>query len=161
MQDLPNTATELDYLRRQQYRAGWQDLLDIMISGIAENASDEDRRQFLNLMGNRLAGRFPLAQAETVGDLEDQLNRLWSDFHWGFVRLHPGETHLILTHHAFPAAAPGAQEQRQQWNDGLAAILEGAYAEWLLAQGGQPHVPLRWLPDGAEGVMTFSYQNGI
>ncbi len=157
--DMPNTAPELDYYRRRQYQAGWQDLLDIMISGIAENAGDEDRRQFLNLMGGRLADRFPLSPAETVGDFEDQINRLWSQFHWGFVTLHPGETHLTLQHQAFPTAAAGAQPE--QWYAGLAAVLEGAYAQWLLAQGGQPHVALQWQQDSAEGTMTFSYQNSL
>ncbi|NDL64632.1 cellulose biosynthesis protein BcsD [Acerihabitans arboris] len=156
---MPDTTPELDYFRRRQCQAGWQDLLDIMISGITANAGDEDRRQFLNLMGSQLAGRFPLPHAETVGDLEDSLNRLWSDFHWGFVQLQPGETCLTLAHHAFPAAAPGAREE--EWTAGLAAVLEGAYAEWLSAQGGQPHVALRWQPDSAEGIMTFSYQNSI
>lgn len=157
MQDLANSVLELDYYRRRQQPAGWQALLEIMIAGIAENAGDEDRRQFLNLMGSRLADRFPLAPADTVGELEDQLNRLWSEFHWGFVTLQPGDTDLTLVHRAFPAATPGAQEQ--YWNAGLAAVLEGAYAQWLLAQGGKPHVALRWQQDSAEGVMTFSYQN--
>jgi|SRR5471030_2435241 len=159
MQDMLNTTPELDYYRRQQYQSGWQDLLDIMISGIAENASDEDRRQFLNLMGNRLADRFPLNPAETVGNLEDQINRLWSAFHWGCVTLQPGETLLILVHRAFPIAAAGAQAE--QWFAGFAAVLEGAYAQWLLAQGGQPHVALQWQQDSAEGTMTFSYQNSL
>lgn len=159
MQDTLATSPELDYYRRRQYQSGWQDLLDIMISGIAENAGDEDRRQFLNLIGANLARRFPMPHAETVGELEDRLNGLWADFHWGFVRLHPTENTLTLTHHAFPAAAAGAQEP--QWIAGLAAILEGAYAEWLLAQGGQPHVALRWQQDGAEGIMTFDYRNGL
>ncbi|MEA9389916.1 cellulose biosynthesis protein BcsD [Acerihabitans sp. TG2] len=159
MQNISNTTPELNYYRRQQYQSGWQDLLDIMISGVAENASDEDRRQFLNLMGNRLADRFPLNPAETVGDLEDQINRLWCTFHWGFVTLQPGETHLILIHRALPSAAPGAQAE--QWLTGLAAVLEGAYAQWLLAQGGQPHVALLWQQDSADGTMTFSYQNSL
>lgn len=159
MQDMPNIAPELDYLRRSQYRPGWQDLLDIIISGISANAGDEDRRQFLNLMGSTLAARFPLPHAETVGELEDSLNRLWSDFHWGLVKLQPAQTHLTFEHHAFPPAAPGAQED--EWAAGLAAVLEGAYAQWLSAQGGQPHVALRWQQDSAQGVMTFIYQNSI
>ena len=154
-----NDSPELSYYRRQQYQSGWQDMLDIVISGIAENAGDEDRRQFLNLMGHRLAQRFPMAQAQTIGDLEDQLNRLWYDFHWGYVRLQPTDASLTLMHYAFPPAAAGADES--QWIAGLAAILEGAYAEWLLAQGGQSHVALSWQQDSAEGVMTFSYRNGF
>ncbi|WP_213991328.1 cellulose biosynthesis protein BcsD [Sodalis sp. dw_96] len=159
MQEMLNASPELGYYRRQQYKSGWQDMLDIMISGIAENAGDEDRRQFLNLMGSRLAQRFPMAQAQTVGDLEDQLNRLWAGFHWGYVRLQPTESSLTLMHYAFPPAAAGADAS--QWIAGLAAILEGAYAEWLVAQGGQSHVALRWQQDGTEGVMTFSYRNGL
>lgn len=159
MQDMLNASPELGYYRRRQYQSGWQDILDIMISGIAENAGDEDRRQFLNLMGSRLAQRFLMAQAQTVGDLEDELNRLWAGFHWGYVRLQPAEASLTLKHYAFPAAAAGADES--QWIAGLAAILEGAYAAWLVAQGGQSHVALRWQQDSAEGVMTFSYRNGL
>ncbi len=158
MQDMFNASPELGYYRRQQYQSGWQDMLDIIISGIAENAGDGDRRHFLNLMGSHLARRFPMARAETVGDLEDRLNRLWSGFHWGYVQLRPAQDSLTLLHYAFPAAAAGARES--QWITGLAAILEGAYAEWLLAQGGQSHVPLRWLQDSADGMMTFSYRNG-
>lgn len=158
MQDTTDTNPELAYFRRRQYQPGWQDLLEIMISGIAANAGDEDRRQFLNLMGNQLAMRFPLPHAETVGDLEDSLNRLWSEFHWGFVRLQPGATHLIFSHHAVP---PAAGAQQEEWTAGLAAILEGAYAQWISAQGGQPHVALRWQQDSAEGIMTFSYQNSL
>ncbi|XBS69683.1 cellulose biosynthesis protein BcsD [Acerihabitans sp. KWT182] len=152
-------ASELGYYRRQQHTSGWQDMLEIMLSGIAENAGDEDRRQFLNLMGSRLAQRFPLAQAQTVGDLEDALNRLWSDFHWGYVRLQPTEASLTLMHYAFPAAADEAQASL--WIAGLAAILEGAYAQWLASQGGQSHVALRWQQDSADGVLTFSYRNSL
>ncbi|WP_170975337.1 cellulose biosynthesis protein BcsD [Martelella alba] len=154
-----HTAPEWDYYRRRQYRSGWQDMLDIIFSGIADNAGDEDRRQFLNLMGANLARRFAQPPVATVGEFEDKLNALWADFDWGFVRLHPTEDSLTLTHHAFPAAAAGARET--EWITGLAAILEGAYAEWLRQQGGAAHVALRWQQDGAEGAMTFGYRNGL
>lgn len=157
MQDMLHTSPELDYYRRQQYQPGWQDLLDIIISGITDNAGDDDRRLFLNLMGGNLAQRFPMAPAKTVGDLEDQFNRLWFDFNWGQVRLQPRDNAIVIIHSYFPSAASGAAQA--QWNAGLAAILEGAYAQWLLAQGGQSHVALRWQQDSAEGIMTFQYQN--
>ncbi|TCV95578.1 cellulose biosynthesis protein BcsD [Biostraticola tofi] len=148
---------QLDYYRRRQYVPGWHDVVEIMIAGIAENAGDEDRRQFLNMVGSRLAERFTLQAADTVGTLEDAINRLWADFHWGYVRLQPASHALAFQHYAFPNAPEGADIS--QWIAGLAAILEGAYAQWLLAQGGQQHVVLRWQQDSAEGVMTFTYQN--
>ncbi|WP_051419975.1 cellulose biosynthesis protein BcsD [Candidatus Sodalis pierantonius] len=66
--------------------------MGLLIAGISDNAGDEDKRQFLNLVGEQLACRFPQPAAATVGELEDGLNRLWSCFHWGYVRLTPDAT---------------------------------------------------------------------
>ncbi|MEN3261909.1 cellulose biosynthesis protein BcsD [Sodalis endosymbiont of Spalangia cameroni] len=151
------TSTTLDYYRQRQTQPGWQDLVGLLIAGISDNAGDEDKRQFLNLVGEQLACRFPQPAAATVGELEDGLNRLWSCFHWGYVRLTPEATALSLRHCATPAAPAGQSEP--VWVAGLAAVLEGAYARWLLDQGGQRHVALRWQQDSAGGEMTFRYEN--
>lgn len=155
--DNPQVSTPLDYYRQRQYQPGWQDLVGLLIASISDNAGDEDRRQFLNLAGAQLACRFPQPAAATVGDLEDGLNVLWSRFNWGYVRLTPEATALSLRHCATPTAPEGQSEP--VWITGLAAILEGAYARWLLDQGGQRHVALRWQQDSVGGEMTFRYEN--
>ncbi len=98
------TPTTLDYYRQRQNQPVWQDLVGLLIAGISDNAGDEDKRQFLNLVGEQLACRFPQPAAATVDELEDGLNQLWSCFHWGYVRLTPEATALSLRHCATPAA---------------------------------------------------------
>lgn len=159
MPDIQQESAALGYYRQRQYQPGWQDLVDIMITAIGENAGEQDRRQFLQLIGGELARRFSLPHAATVGELEDQLNQLWARFNWGYIRLRPEPTALVLQHYALPPAPTGTQSDG--WIAGLAAILEGAYAQWLLSQGGQQHVMLRWQPEDADDSLTFRYQTRL
>lgn len=66
MQDINNTWYELDYYRQRQFKAGWQDLIEVVFSGILASADDTDSRDFLRLMGSNLAKKLPLPEAETV-----------------------------------------------------------------------------------------------
>lgn len=154
MQDA--NAQQLAYHQRRQIVPGWQDLVQVLLSGVLESAEGEDGRQFLRLMGGNLAACHPLPACRTVGELEDALNRLLADFDWGEVRLEPGERDLAMTHLAWPQAPQG---DRVQWLAGFSALLEGAYAVWLQAQGGQPQVPLRSEGTDAQGALRFRYHN--
>lgn len=159
MQDTNYASLQLDYYRQRQSRPGWQDLLQILFSGILSTADDEDGRQFLNMMGSNLAKQHPLPLARTVGELEDALNGLLTEFDWGFVKIEPAEQELTLVHCAWPTASPHNDDTH--WRYALATVLEGAYSEWLQAQGGKNHVPLRWQNHDREGSLVFRYKNGL
>ncbi|OMQ25741.1 cellulose biosynthesis protein BcsD [Serratia oryzae] len=157
MQDINNASYELDYYRRQQFKPGWQSLMEVVFSGILASADEADSRDFLRLMGSQLAEKTPLPEAETVGDLEDSINAVLSQFDWGWVQVDASEQGILLTHYAYPQAPDPDNESL--WSISFATVLEGAYATWLLAQGGAPHVALRQSQQSQDHTLVFSYRN--
>lgn len=158
MQDINNASYELDYYRRQQFKPGWQSLMEVIFSGILASADEADSRDFLRLMGSHLAEKTPLPDAQTVGDLEDGINAVLSHFDWGWVQVEASEQEILLTHYAYPPAPDPDNEP--VWSLSLATVLEGVYATWLLAQGGAPHVALRQSQPSQDRTLVFSYGNG-
>jgi hypothetical protein len=157
MQDIDNASYELDYYRRQQFKPGWQSLIEVIFSGILASADDADSRDFLRLMGSHLAEKMPLPDAQTVGEFEDGINALLSHFDWGWVQLEASEQGMLLTHHAYPQTPDPDNES--MWSLSFATVLEGVYATWLLAQGGASHVSLRQSQQSDERTLVFSYKN--
>ncbi len=157
MQDINNASYELDYYRQRQFKAGWQDLVEVVFSGIMASADDADGRDFLRLMGANLAKRLPMPAAETVGELEDGLNAMLRHFDWGWVQVAATGEQLLLTHYAYPHCAEPHSEAT--WASSFASVLEGAYDTWLLAQGGEPHVSLRWRGPVKDHTLVFCYRN--
>ncbi|RQW65225.1 cellulose synthase, partial [Listeria sp. SHR_NRA_18] len=101
--------------------------------------------------------KLPLPEAETVGELEDALNALLRQFDWGRVQIEANGEQMILTHYAYPHSADPANED--VWALSFATVLEGAYDTWLLAQGGEPHVSLRWRSPAKDNTLVFCYRN--
>ncbi len=75
------------------------------------------------------------------GDLEANINRLLTHFHWGVVTIDVGEDGLRLRHQALPVSRDEAG--RVRWCNAFCAILEGLYSRWLQSQGGSAHVILQ------------------
>lgn len=130
----------LQYYRQQQCQPGWFDLLNVIIGGMMNNAGEHESQAFLQQMGDNLAGRYPLARAETVGALETQMNQILATFNWGYVDLQPTENAMIIEHLALPPA--DGSLPHQQWYRALSAVLVGLYARWLREQGGYDRVSL-------------------
>lgn len=78
-----NNPVVMTWFQQQQTPAGWFDLLIIMIEGMLNNAGELESQPFLRQMGASLAETHPLPASETVGDLEANINRLLTHFHWG------------------------------------------------------------------------------
>ncbi|HBV7656420.1 TPA: cellulose synthase [Klebsiella pneumoniae] len=121
-----NNPVVMTWFQQQQTPAGWFDLLIIMIEGMLNNAGELESQPFLRQMGASLAETHPLPASETVGDLEANINRLLTHFHWGVVTIDVGEDGL-----------------RVRWCNAFCAILEGLYSRWLQSQGGSAHVILQ------------------
>ncbi|EXU76590.1 cellulose biosynthesis protein BcsD [Erwinia mallotivora] len=150
------TERTLNYYRQQQYQPGWFDLLSVMINGMLRNAGERESHAFLQQMGETLAARYPLAAAQTVADLEYQINAVLARFNWGFVDVQPHATSLLICHMALP---PGdGVIDGPQWRAALGAMLLGLYGRWLAEQGGQPDVPLVCKQTSDETTLTFCYQ---
>ncbi|MCX0498537.1 cellulose biosynthesis protein BcsD [Erwinia billingiae] len=146
----------LHYYRQQQYQPGWFDLLSVMINGMLRNAGERESHAFLQQMGDTLAARYPLGAANTVADLESQINAVLAQFNWGFVDVQPRESSMVISHMALP---PGdGQIEARQWRQALGAVLLGLYARWLHDQGGNQAVPLVCEETDSEATLNFRYQ---
>ncbi len=55
-----------------------------MVEGMLNNAGELESQPFLRQMGASLAETHPLPASETVGELEANINRLLTHFHWGW-----------------------------------------------------------------------------
>ncbi|POP45233.1 cellulose synthase [Superficieibacter electus] len=132
-----NTALKA-YFQQQQTPPGWFDLLTIMIDGMIRNAGERESQPFLRQMGETLADAFPLPEAQTLGDLEQNINHLLATFNWGVVAVSVGELGLVVRHQALPVSRN--EDQQVRWCNAFCAILEGLYARWLQGQGGEAHL---------------------
>lgn len=159
MQENNDLSQQLDYYRQHQHQSGWQNVVQVLFLGIQANAENADARAFLHSMGANLAQQQPLPLSHTVGELEDNINRLWANYHWGFVHIDANEQEIRLTHSAWPNT-DNAGEQKQ-WKSAFAAFLAGIYGAWLNQQGGDPEVNARWLDNEIEGPLVFRYKRGI
>lgn len=86
-----NNPVVTTWFQQQQTPAGWFDLLVIMVEGMLNNAGELESQPFLRQMGASLAETHPLPASETVGELEANINRLLTHFHWGVVTIDVGE----------------------------------------------------------------------
>lgn len=100
-----NNPVVMTWFQQQQTPAGWFDLLIIMVEGMLNNAGELESQPFLRQMGASLAETHPLPASETVGELEANINRLLTHFHWGVVTIDVGEDGLRLRHQAFSDTA--------------------------------------------------------
>ncbi|WP_147193797.1 cellulose biosynthesis protein BcsD [Pantoea sp. MBD-2R] len=154
MSDL--TQRTLHYYRQQQYQPGWFDLLSVMMNGMLRNGGERESHAFLQQMGDNLASRYPLDAANTVADLERQINTVLARFNWGFVDVQPHDTFLLISHMALPPG-DGLMDQRQ-WRLALGAVLLGLYSRWLGEQGGSAAVSLVCEETDSEATLNFRYQ---
>ncbi|MDX5628132.1 MULTISPECIES: cellulose biosynthesis protein BcsD [unclassified Brenneria] len=164
MQAYDPVAHQLEYYQYRQQKPGWQDLLQVVFSGIFSDADENDARDFLRQAGKHLARRYPLAASLTLGELEDRINQRLAEFDWGFIRLEPAERQITLLHQAWPARLPSEQQQNeeQSWRRAFTCVLEGLYGEWMLSQSGHPHVAVRKQSSDVAGqTLVFLYKSGL
>ncbi|NDL61690.1 cellulose biosynthesis protein BcsD [Acerihabitans arboris] len=144
-----------DYLQRR-YQAGWHDLVHIMFANILIKKDEVDNHEALRNIGQSLAQWYPLPGCNTVHELEIHLNKILDFFNWGFLKIAPAERELILVHCAWPHAP--RMEDEGRWRQASAWVLEGAYSQWLLSQGGENQVPVIWNnQDMTKDVLIFRY----
>lgn len=144
-----------DYLQRR-YQAGWHDLVHIMFANILVKKDDVSNHDALRNIGQSLAEWYPMPACSMLHELESHLNKILDVFNWGFLKIAPAERELILVHCAWPHAPRPEDEGR--WRQASAWVLEGAYSQWLAAQGGSRAVPVIWNnQDMTKDVLIFRY----
>jgi hypothetical protein len=114
-----------NYFRGQQVSLQWLPVLRAMATELTANADPQSLRQLFFKMGQRFASdvedRFQGAQ--TLTELEDELNEFWAQLNWGWVNFSEAAGFIELAHQASPLAEAFG-EDALGWSVGL---LEGFY----------------------------------
>ncbi len=111
----------------------WRVFLSAFALELHVGAEPAEVRGFLRQIGRRMAGSLLLPKTETVEALEAAMNEAWSSIEWGWVKLFPENASLRIVHGAYPNAF--SDPSNEVWPDGAAAVMEGVYGQWMLAQG--------------------------
>jgi hypothetical protein len=102
-----------------------------------------------------MAGIMILPKADTVEELEAAMNESWSRIEWGWVRLFPEDDGVRFVHGAYPNAF--SDPSNTVWPDGAAAVMEGVYGQWMLAQG-SPVSTVRRVPGHTDPLV---FRHGV
>lgn len=132
----------------------WQPFLSFFSQELTQNLTPRLLTQLMRGAGSQFSRQYALAGAGTVADMQDAMNRVWSDLAWGVVEIREAQDWLVLTHYHAPLkAAFGA--------DSLAwagAFLEGAYETWMHQLGADSQLRMTTAgPADASGTMVFLF----
>ncbi len=124
-------ATNLAYYSERQAGRQWRVLIQTFVDEMFHSAGRADACEFLRHVGKRMAQSMPLGEQPTLSSLQAAMNQVWLDMDWGWVRLHSDGRSVEILHGAYPQAQVGGET----WREALAAVLEGIYQQWFVAQG--------------------------
>ena len=138
-----------NYFRSQQVSLQWAPVLRALAQELGEMASPQDLQKLFFSAGARFAGdtadRFE--GTETLVQLEERLNDLWSSLNWGWVELTETRGVIEITHQAAPLAEAFGDEALE-WSIGL---LEGFYESVFKVLGAGDSMVVTGLPDESSG----------
>ena len=123
----PRTTKTLSYFESQSVSRQWAPFLDALGSVLTEQMPSRDLRAFMRALGKRMAAQLPLAEVDTLDDLQQCMNDNWSALSWGWVQLVEEESFISIEHCAAPLLGMFGQDS-VEWTP---ALLEGLYAEWF------------------------------
>lgn len=145
------------YFREQQVSLQWLSFLRALALELSANAEAADLRQLFCRVGERLAvdveERFQAV--ETLAQLQDSLNKLWSGINWGWVELQEVKNHIEIHHQAAPLAEAFGDDALG-WSVGL---LEGFYQKVFKVLGAGDGMQVRSV-EGEPGSMHIQFHFG-
>ena len=139
-----------NYFRSQQVSLQWSPVLRALAVELDEMASPQDLHRLFFCVGARFAGdvaaRFE--GTETLAQLEDRLNDLWSSLNWGWVELRETQGLIEILHQAAPLAEAFGDEALE-WTIGL---LEGFYESVFKVLGAGDSMVVTGLPEASSAM---------
>ena len=133
----------------------WRVFLSAFASELQHGAEPAEVRGFLRQIGRRMADDMILPKADTIEALEAAMNQAWGRIDWGWVKLFPEDEAVRIVHGAYPNAF--SDPSHRVWPDGAAAVMEGVYGQWMLAQG-SPIPRVRRIPDHVDPLV---FRHGV
>lgn len=120
-------AKFIEYFRELQSDVTVRPLLEAFGNALSEQLGVADARIFAKRVGQSFAEARPLGNAATLEELQNQMNRFWSQYKWGEVSLEETSGALRILHHFSPLVA-ALGEKSAPWSP---AFLEGVYQHWF------------------------------
>lgn len=140
------------YLQRG-YKTGWHDLINFLFYEFSSGETNEGCKT-LRRIGQQLGELHTIENSSTLSQLEKNINTVLEVFNWGFVKMAPANSELLIMHCAWPHAPKSVNKK---WSRASASILEGLYTQWLTSQGGNKSVPVLWNENATEDIFIFRY----
>lgn len=132
----------LQHLALERVSAQWSGFLSVLSDELQSQLSADEYRVLLGRLGTRFAQANELPACDSLSQLEEAANQIWTQLRWGYVSFSDGSRQLLIEHHACPL--PAALQVETEL---AAGFLEGVYAAWLVAAGSPPELILSYLPD--------------
>ena len=148
---MTDQESTLSYYAERQCSDQWRAFL-LALSGEFESQLEQaDLRGVMSRVGERFAKAAALGDCQTLDDLELEINRVWFNRDWGWVKISEAPTYLAIHHHCAPLAAAFG-DSAMSW---APAFLEGAYQHWLSGLGAQPDMRIRQVNGEAGAALEF------
>lgn len=122
---------DVSYVRQLQCTRQWRGFLAALGAEFVEALPEAELGRLMERIGTRFALDQPLPATDTLPQLEDAMNQLWSGLSWGQVQLRQAVDGLEIEHRYSPLAAAFG-EARLSWTAGF---LQGVYQQWFEAAG--------------------------
>jgi hypothetical protein len=132
----------------------WQPFLSLFTQELTQNLTPRLLTQLMRRAGGEFSRQYGLASAGTVAQMQDAMNRVWSELNWGTVAIREAQDWLVLTHYHAPLKTAFGPENLP-W---AGAFLEGAYEAWMHQLGADPQLRITTAgPADASGTMVFLF----
>ncbi len=132
----------------------WLPFLSFFSQELTQNLTPRLLSQLMRGAGAQFAVQYALADAGTVADMQDAMNRVWSAIAWGVVEIREAQDWLVMTHYHAPLKVAFGPES-VAW---AGAFLEGAYETWMHRLGADPQLRMTTAgPADASGTMVFLF----
>lgn len=144
-----------DYFRAQQVSMQWVPVLRAMAQELLTHSNANDLRNLFSKIGERFAKDVEdhFQDIQTLSQLEEALNALWSKTSWGWVTLTEANGGIHIDHQAAPLAEAFGDECLE-WSTGL---LEGFYQSVFSVLGASDTMRVREAaePEGMSVQLRF------
>lgn len=143
----------LQYFASRACDPQWRLFLGTLADELNEQMDVEEIRAFFYVLGQRMAEAEPIAEVETLEELEASINQRLDASGWGWTVIRDVHSSLEFVHSCAPLRAAFGEDSLA-WSG---AILEGMYAVWLKALGAGDELQLRQIgePEGAVDTLRF------
>lgn len=122
---------DLSFTHELQCSRQWRGFLDAMKQEFAAALPAHELKRLMVRVGRRFAQAQPLERRETLQELQQEMNHIWSQCDWGRVQISQTVNGLTITHQYSPLSAAFSAADGE-WTTGY---LLGVYQHWFEAAG--------------------------